>query len=95
MSFLFRNKSRIALFLLGVLGAIFAPSWVPLLAMGLLAFRYRATEVFAIGIFMDFLWLPVGGFFGPLPLFTIAALVLVWGLEPLRREFLISGHTFS
>jgi hypothetical protein len=56
--------------------------------MGLLAFRFRAWEVMVLGMFIDFLWLPGGTFIAPLPLFTIAGLILVWGLEPLRSEFL-------
>lgn len=74
----------------GILGAIFAPPWVPLIAIGLLALRYPAWEVLVIGAWVDFLWLPSGSFIDPLPLFTIAALVLVWGLEPLRNEFLLT-----
>jgi len=54
--------------------------------MGLLAFRYPAWEVLFIGLLTDFLWMP--GLFSQLPIFTLAALVLVWGLEPLRKEFL-------
>ena len=87
-----RNKFRVALALLGVLGTIFAPPWVPLLIMGLLSLRFRAWEVLAIGLLMDFLWLPGGPLFHPLPLFTLASIVLVWGLEPVRSQFLITGR---
>ena len=73
----------------GVLGAIFAPPWVTIICMGLLAARYPAWEVLFIGMLIDFLWMPPG-FFHPLPIFTIAGLILVWGLEPLRKEFLFS-----
>jgi len=73
----------------GILGAIFAPPWLTILCMGLLAFRYPAWEVLFIGLLTDFLWMPPG-FFSPLPIFTITALILVWGLEPLRKEFLFS-----
>jgi hypothetical protein len=91
MSFLLRNKFRLPLFLAGIAGALFAPAWVPLLCMGLLAFRYRAPEVLALGLIMDFLWLAPStfGILSALPLFTLAGLVLVWGLEPLRSEFLL------
>lgn len=81
--------ARPLLAIIGVLGAIFAPPWVTILCMGALAFRYTAWEVLFIGIFTDFLWLP-HGFLHPLPIFTIAGLILVWGLEPLRKEFLFS-----
>ena len=73
--------------IIGILGAIFAPPWVTIICMGLLAFRYPAWEVLFMGIFMDFLWMPAG-YLHPLPIFTIAGLVLVWGLAPLRKEFL-------
>lgn len=72
-----------------ILGAIFFPPWVTIICMGLSAFRYPAWEVLFIGLLTDFLWLPPG-FLHPLPIFTISALVLVWGLEPLRKEFLFS-----
>lgn len=71
----------------GLLGAIFAPPWVTILCMGLLAFRYPSWEVLFIGLLTDFLWIPTG-VFHPLPIFTLSALILVWGLEPLRKEFL-------
>ena len=80
---------RIALAIGGVFAAIFAPPWVTILCMGLSAFRYPAWEVLFIGLLTDFLWMPPG-LLHPLPIFTIAGLILVWGLEPLRKEFLFS-----
>jgi len=80
---------RPTLAICGVLSAIFAPPWVTIICMGLLAFRYPASEVLFIGLLVDFLWMPAG-FLHPLPIFTIAGLILVWGLEPLRNEFLFS-----
>lgn len=71
----------------GFFSVLFAPPWVTLIFMALLAFRFPAVEVLVIGLIMDFLWLPVGA--GEIPLFTIAALIFVWGLEPLRKELLI------
>ena len=88
MYFLRSNSIRMAVFVLGVSGALFASPWLPLLCMGFLALRFRPWEVLVIGILVDFLWLP-GIFFFPVPLFTIAALALVWGLEPLRNEILV------
>lgn len=79
---------RIGLAAVGVFGAIFLPPWIPLGAMTLLAIRFRAWEVLGIGLLIDFLWLPAGLLF-PLPLFTLAGIIIVWGLEPLRAEFLI------
>ena len=90
MSYLSSNNLRAALFVIGVLGAIFTSPWVPLVVMGLLALRFRAPEVLAIGVFVDFMWLPFGSITVAIPLFTLAAIVLVWGLEPLRSKFLFS-----
>lgn len=75
---------------LGFLGAIVAPPSVPLLAMVLLAFRFAAWEIPAIGLFVDLMWLAPSGVDGTfsLPLFTLVGVVLAWGLEPLRSEFL-------
>ena len=83
------HKIRPLLALVGIFAAVFAPPWLTILCMGLLAFRYPAWEVLFIGLLTDFLWMPPG-FFSPLPIFTITALILVWGLEPLRKEFLFS-----
>lgn len=84
------NKSgiRVAIGVIGLFSAVFAPPWVALIAMTLLALRSPAWEVPMIGLAMDFLWLP-GSFIFPLPVFTLAALVIVWGLEPLRSELLV------
>ncbi|MBI4087973.1 hypothetical protein HY418_01150 [Candidatus Kaiserbacteria bacterium] len=84
------DNARLVLSGVGFVGAIFLPPWVPLLAMLLLSLRYSAWEIPAIGFFVDILWLAPssGGFFASLPIFTLAGLVLLWLLEPLRREFL-------
>ena len=79
---------RPTLVIVGIFAAIFAPPWVTILCMGLLAFRYPAWEVLFIGLLTDFLWMP--GLFSPMPIFTVSALILVWGLEPLRKELLFS-----
>ena len=95
MSFLIVHSIRLALGAVGVLGALFGLPWVPFLSMVLLAIRYPAWEVPFIGLFVDFLWLAPNsaeGFSGSLPLFTIAGLLLIWGFEPLRREFLIGNR---
>lgn len=79
---------RIALGIGGIFAALFAPPWVPLLIIGALAFRFPAWEALVLGFLMDALWMPAG-FFASVPYFTIAAFILVWGLEPLRRELLL------
>lgn len=81
---------RVVLFLAALLGAFFAPFWVPLLCMILLSLRFRAWEALFIGLLMDLLWLPSVGFFNPFPYFTVGAIILVWIFEPVRKEFLIS-----
>ncbi len=93
MSFPLENKVRIYLFLVGILAVVFAPPWMPLLVMLVCALRYAAWEVLLIGLLADFVWLPATPV--SLPLFTITSLVLVWGLEPLRREFLIGKSGLS
>lgn len=85
------NKFRGGLAVLGVIGAVAMPPWVPLLAMVALSLRFAAWEVITIGALMDLLWLapPAGDGFGiGLPLFTLVGLALTWGLEPLRSELL-------
>lgn len=80
---------RVALALIGIFGVIFAPPWVPLLCIVLLSLRYRAWEALLIGLLADFMWLPPDAAYHAAPLFTLAALVVVWGLEPIRGEFLV------
>ncbi|KKW19494.1 MAG: hypothetical protein UY63_C0012G0003 [Parcubacteria group bacterium GW2011_GWA2_51_10] len=79
---------RLLLTCAGIASSLFAPAWVTLLFMGALALRYPAWEVLLIGILMDYLWMP--DVLYSLPLFTITAFILVWGFEPLRKEFLLS-----
>ena len=88
MSYLSRIRIRWFLSALGFSGAVLAPAWVPLVAMVLLALRYSAWEILGIGLLVDLLWRAAGVSFAHLPLFTLIALILVWGLEPLRSEFL-------
>ena len=88
MSFLPVASIRIALGVAGIAGALIVAPWVTLLVMIILALRYRAWEVLVLGLLVDLLWFP-GLSQGVFPLFTIAGLALVWGFEPLRREFLI------
>lgn len=79
-------KIRTLVALAGLLGAFFAPWWVPLVCMGVLALRYPAWEVLFIGLVMDLLWLPGGAF--EVPVFLIAGIVFVWICAPLRSQFL-------
>ena len=81
---------RVFLGILGILGTLFASPWVPVACIVLLALRFAAWEAIFIGFAMDLLWLPTGSLLHPFPFFTVGALLLVWALEPLRRQFLIS-----
>ncbi len=80
------TKIRIVVGLVGFVGAFFAPWWVPLVCIILLALRYPSWEALFIGLVMDLLWLPSGGFH--IPVFLTAAIVLVWICAPLRNQFL-------
>jgi hypothetical protein len=79
---------RTVLFLFGALAALFLSPWVTAICIVALSIRYRAIEAVALGALIDFLWLPHDTLFTMLPLCTIVALVVVWGFEPLRLEFL-------
>ncbi len=81
------SNFRLAIAIIGFLGAIIAPPWVPVIAIVALSVRFRAYEAILIGFFVDMLWLPAA-LPGSWPLFTIGSIALVWVLEPLRLEFL-------
>jgi hypothetical protein len=81
------SKVRIVIATIGLLGGIFLTPYIPLLAAAILALRFRAWEAMVLGLIVDMLWLPPGFMWG-IPVATILAIVLVWGLEPLRKEFL-------
>ena len=80
------NNLRIFLSTFGVLAAVFGPSWLPFVPMVLLSMCFRAWEVIALGLLIDFLWLPG---LRP-PLFLISSIAIVWAFEPLRKELLLS-----
>jgi hypothetical protein len=90
---LLSTSLRLFLALGGFFAALSLPAWFVLIIMLLLALRYFAWEVLALGMFMDLVWQPFlaeasYAFF--LPLFSLTALLLLWGLEPLRREFMMN-----
>ncbi len=88
MSFLPKNSIRVGLAVVGVLGAIFAPWWVPVVCMLALSIRYRAWEVLFIGLISDLLWLAPAADH-QFPILTLLGVVLVWIFEPLRVRFLV------
>ena len=73
---------------LGVVGAIFLSPWVTAVCIVALSVRYRAVEAIALGALLDFLWLPHDTLLTMFPLCTLVTLVIVWGFEPLRMEYL-------
>jgi hypothetical protein len=83
-----QRYARIAIALFGFIAAFTLPPWVPIACIILLALRYRAWEAILIGALIDLVWLPAGTAHA-LPLFTILALIIVWGFEPLRAQFLL------
>ena len=80
------TKIRLLIAGVGLLGAFFAPWWVPLICMLALSLRYPAWEVPLIGLVVDMLWLPGDGFH--YPVFTLVGIVFVWLCAPLRAQFL-------
>jgi hypothetical protein len=83
---------RVALIIIGFVGALICAPWVPAVCVVLLALRYRAWEAIVLGLLIDLTWqpypTPAVGFFHMIPLFTIASIFVVWAFEPLRSQFL-------
>ncbi|MDB5238382.1 MAG: hypothetical protein JWM46_652 [Candidatus Kaiserbacteria bacterium] len=82
---------RLILTIIGALGALVAPPWVPAVCIVFLAIRYRAWEAIVIGLLIDLTWQPAAdtaALLHGLPLFTLACIVVVWAFEPLRSQFL-------
>lgn len=74
---------RTVLAFLGFFSVIFLSSWAALVVIVVLSLRYRAWEAIAIGLFADMLWHAHG-----IPYFMIAAIAIVWMLEPVRMRLL-------
>jgi len=91
MSRLPTTSIRIVLFALGLIGLLIGPWVLTLIAVVLLSLRFRAWEALLLGLMTDLLWAPSGGFLHSFPFFTIGAIIIVWGLEPLRRQLLSSA----
>ncbi len=79
---------RTALAAIGALAAVFFSPWITALCIVALSVRYRAIEAIALGALLDFLWLPHDTLLTMFPLCTLVTLIVVWGFEPLRLEFL-------
>lgn len=88
MSSNLETSVRILLAIVGFVGAVIAPWWVPLACIVLLCLRFAAWEALAIGLFMDLLYLPHGAHFS-VPLYTLFAIAAVWLMQPMRAQFLL------
>lgn len=77
------------------LSVFFAPPWATACVALVFAARFRAWEVILAGISMDLLWLPHSLMpvfaLENLPAATLFAILLVFGLEPLRRQLLLGS----
>ena len=78
-------RLRITIAVIGFLAAVLLNPWVSVIAIIALAFLWRAWEAMLLGLVIDMLWAPLGH----VPLFTIGAIIIVWILEPIRKEFLV------
>ncbi|MEK7155695.1 MAG: hypothetical protein AAB734_02345 [Patescibacteria group bacterium] len=86
------NNIRILLAAALFTSVVFAPPWLAAVFAFALAARWRAWEVVAAGIFMDFLWLPTSVTFvsvESIPFATLISILTVVCLEPLRRQLLL------
>lgn len=86
------SKIRLLLSVVMFWGILFASWWLPLICALFLSLRFRAWEVILAGIFLDLYWMPAYVSFvsfDSVPLGTIIAVLLVFGLEPVRRQLLI------
>ncbi len=80
---------RITLALALCVSALFLAWWVSIILMIALAAHSRAWEIILVGFLMDCIWLPAGGLFSPVPVFTLAAIAIAWLFEPIRSRILI------
>jgi hypothetical protein len=78
---------RTILVVIALVGGVFVHPAIALVCMAALALAYTAYEVLFLGLMMDFIWQPVS-LLHPLPLFTLAAILLLWLLEPVRSQLL-------
>ena len=79
---------RLFLALAGFISIFAFAWWVTMLFVVALAVPYRAWEAILIGVLLDIVWLPSGVLVHEFPLGTLASIIIVWILEPLRSEFL-------
>ena len=89
------SKFRLVLGIVLFSCVFFAPPWATALCAAVFAARFRAWEVICAGILMDLLWLPHSILptlsIENIPAATLISIVLVFGLEPLRRQLLLGS----
>ncbi len=89
------SKLRVTLNILLVASVLFAPPWAVAIVAVFFAARYRAWEVVIAGMCMDLLWLPhsldLSVSLDNIPAATLLSILLVFGLEPLRRQLLLGS----
>ena len=86
-----RHLLRITIAVIGFISVFVLPTWVPVVCIIVLALRYRAWEAILIGALIDMTWLPSLSLSHSLPLYTILGVIVVWGFEPLRQQFLLAS----
>lgn len=79
------NGLRVGIAAFGLLSGLLLSGSLTMIAIIALAFLWRAWEAPFLGLIMDFISLPVVG----IPFFTIGSIILVWLMEPIRKEFLV------
>lgn len=86
------NKTRALLTGALIVSALIAPWYVSIIPMIVLALRWRAWEIVAVGLLIDLLWMPAPlTIVSALPLATCFAFFLVIVFEPLRRNLLLGA----
>ena len=79
---------RLCIGIIGTVAAVFIAPWITAICIVALSVRYRAVEAIFLGALLDMLWLPHDSALFSFPVCTIISIILVWGFEPLRLEFL-------
>jgi hypothetical protein len=80
---------RITLASLALISILFAPVWVTALLGVVLAILWEAWEVIILGLLVDLLYLPLGGFFHIPMIATLLAIGFVWAMIPIRKRIFL------
>ncbi len=90
MSYLPLYSIRAGIVFFGLVGICIGPWILTPISIILLSLRFRSWEALLLGLCMDLTFQPSGDFFHTIPFFTLGAIAVVWLLEPLRRQLLLS-----